>query len=440
MCPRFDCGPEFMKNDSVQIRFDSPEELAREFKMNIVNGGIFVATEGSFEVREWIDVGIVLGYLEETTPALTLRGEIVHIIPVEMTTSGAVPGVAVHFEASAADLRDAFEPLLGEMQELTRDHDDEADKRRGSKRAAVRVPVRIMPTMSPPFESTSRDLSATGILLTLKESPLPVGEIVRTCLWHPSGDPSVEIDGKVVREVHNKSGHIAAVAVAFDRNQAAEPRVREVIDALRQAGHRGRLGGINGAIADLGLANMLQMFSGTAAQGTLIVERDGEQGWMAFTNGNFLGAELGALTGHDALVAMLDWGDGRFQFEAVADPKLIENAEPCPLPGAVLRAVCTLDEMDRLDDVGEDDGEDAQESKGKSMIELLATTTFTVDLEQQGITSGSLDKTQEAVLELAKSGMAMGRLASIIPESASDIRLAVDKLIEMGVLIACSDD
>ena len=105
-----------------------------------------------------------------------------------------------------------------------------------------------MPTMSPPFEATSRDLSGTGVLLSMKETPLPLGEIVRTCLWHPSGDPSVEVDGQVVREVRNKNGQIAAVAIAFDRTQAADPRVVEVIDALRQAGHRSRLGGISVSI------------------------------------------------------------------------------------------------------------------------------------------------------------------------------------------------
>lgn len=376
--------------------------------------------------------------------ALSLRGEVVHCIPPEMAASGATPGVAVQFDDDASELRDSFEPLLAISVASAPEPDSdltmvldpaessfasESEKsgreRRGAERKAVRVPVRIMPDMSPPFEATSRDLSATGILLTVKTVALPIGEVVRTCLWHPDGDLSVEIDGKVVREVKNKSGRIAAVAIAFDRNQVADPRAREVIDALRQAGHRSRLGGISGSIVDLGLANMLQMFGSSAPQGTLILERDGEQGWIAFADGQLLGAELGALSGHDALVGMLDWGDGRFQFEATADERLVANAKARSLDAAVFEAVCALDE--RGHSGNDDDGEDA--------FCIGESTTFLVDLEHEAMSRSSLEKTEEAVLELAKSGMSTEKLKSIIPEPAEIIQEALENLVEIGVLI-----
>lgn len=418
-----------MKKHSLQIRFESPDSLREEFEKNISNRGIFIATEEEFEDRQSVDVEIVLTYVDAPAIPLSLRGEVVHCIPVEMAASGAVPGIAVQFDHSANQLREAFEPLLGRSSAPVAEKDESGPKRRGSKRGAVRVPVRIMPTMSPPFEATSRDLSATGILLTVKEVTLPVGEIVRTCLWHPSGDPSIEIDGKVVRQVQNRSGRVAAVAIAFDRNQSAEPRVCEVIEALRQAGHRSRLGGISGSIVDLGLANMLQMFGGSAPQGTLVVDRDGEQGWVAFANGQLLGAELGALSGHDALVSMLDWGEGHFQFEASVDQDLIENASSTSLEGAVLEAMCALDEQA----CESDDDQDDEESEAVVVID--EATTFEVDVEQEESSRSSLGKIEEAVLELARAGMPIEKLKSIIPESAGEIQAALEGLIELGVLL-----
>jgi Tfp pilus assembly protein PilZ len=416
---------------SLQIRFESPSALRKEFEKNIANRGIFVATEEVFEVRQTIDVEIVLSYVNDSEVAISLLGEIVHCIPVEMATSGVVPGVAVQFDDSALELQEAFESLLGKSDELVvaKDKDEDGPQRRGSKRDAVRVPVRIMPTMSPPFEATSRDLSATGILLTMKESALPVGEVIRTCLWHPSGEPSIEIDGQVVREVRNRNGRIAAVAVAFDRNQSADPRIAEVIEALRQAGHRSRLGGISGSIVDLGLANMLQMFGNTAPQGTLVVEHDGEQGWIAFAEGQFLGAELGVVCGHDALVAMLDWGDGNFQFEASADEKLIAGAKPCSLDGAVLKAMCAIDELAHAND------DDEEGEAIAPPVSIGGTTTFGVDVVQAMISRSSLDKTGEAVFELAQSGLAMDKLKSIIPEPAAKVQATVEELVELGVLL-----
>ena len=231
-----------MTEDTLTVRFASPEALREEFEKNIANRGVFVETDAELEVRRPVLVEIVLDYLpgakpgSEPAPALTLEGEVVHVVPAEMTVSGAKSGVAVQFEANAKVLREAFEPLLGQeaAESVAPEVDRQAPGRRSAKRGAVRVRVRVMPRSRPPFQATSRDLSATGILLSMEGEVLPVGEIVRICLWHPSGVPSLEIDGKVVRQVSNKQGRIAAVAVAFDRNQVADPTIHGVLEALRE--------------------------------------------------------------------------------------------------------------------------------------------------------------------------------------------------------------
>jgi hypothetical protein len=226
-----------------------------------------------------------------------------------------------------------------------------------------------------------------------------------------------------------------------------------VLEALRQAGHRSQLGGISGSLADLGLANLLQMFGSSAPQGTLVVECDGEQGWIAFANGQLLRAELGALEGQDALVAMLDWGDGRFQFEASADPKLADVATGVPLAGALLEAVCALDERDKAEvtqvapssesEVGSVDPEQtlvfpSDEPSGagseSAIVEIGPETCFEVDAEQEELSVGTLDKTEEAVIDLARSGHTRARIAEIIPESEAEIQTAVEALVELGVL------
>lgn len=445
--------------DTLQVRFESIEALRREFEKNIANRGLFVATDGVFAVRDPVTVEIVLEYVDASNPALALEGEIVHCVPAELAASGATPGVAVQLDATAAALRERFAALLGQQPFAAVDADREGERRRASKRGPVRIPVRVMPTMSQPFETTSRDLSGTGILLTMKQDALPLGEIVRVCLWHPSGEPSIEIDGKVVRQIQNKKGRVAAAAIAFDRRQAAEPRTREVVEALREAGHRSQLGGISGSLSDLGLANMLQMFGSSAPQGTLVVEHEGEQGWVAFADGDLLGAELGLLSGQDALVAMLAWGDGHFQFEASVDAGMIESARRRPLPGAVLAAVCALDEANRdendrwqdapRDDPQGDPQDDPQETQrafadgratarrdpGALQASPGLSATFEVDREKAAGASGSLDKTEEAVLELLKAGMSIERIYAVIPEPEGQIQSAFEGLLELGVVV-----
>ena len=432
---------EPLGSDTLQVRFESPDDLRREFAKNIANRGVFVATEEPFKVRHSIIVEVILDYVDSHIPALALDGEIVHVLPPEMVSSGATPGVAVQFDASASDLRERFEPLLGEASVAGTEADVEALGRRSAKRGAVRVPIRVTPQSGPSFEATSRDLSATGILLSMKKAGLAIGDLVRIRLWQPRGTPRVDLDGKVVRQVPNKRGQIAAVVIAFDRAQAAAPVARDLIEGLREAGHRSRLGGVSGAIADLGLPNMLQVFGSSAPAGTLVVDRDGEQGWVAFAEGNLLAAELGVLSGREALKAMLTWEEGTFQFEASVEGAVRDasSGEAWPIAGALLEAVAGIDEANRdyeaentIADFG--DSRDFRLGTDRRALVIEASTTFEVDIEQEELSRDALDKADDAILDLAKAGMTVERLESIIPESPETIRAAIEGLVELGVL------
>jgi hypothetical protein len=422
----------------LQVRFTSPEALRSEFEKNIANRGIFVACERPLEVRQPVVVQLLLDYADRDAPALCLDGEVVHVVPPELAASGATPGIAVQLDANAADLKARFSDFLGaaKREDAAARGSQPSDRRRAG-RDAVRVPVRVMPATRPPFEATSRDLSATGILLSMREGALPIGEPVRVHLWHPQGEPTIELDGEVVRQIPNRQGRVVAVAVAFDRRQAAAPRAVEVIDALRQAGHRSRLGGISGTLADLGLANLLQMFGSSAPQGTLVVERAGEQGWVAFAHGQLLAAELGPLEGKDALVTMLAWGEGRFEFEASADRRLLEGAERQSLTAVVLDAVCALDESRRARSLEGDARAGSVVALGGHAGKVLAIgpeAVFRVDAEQEAVARSSLDKTSEAVLDLSRAGMNLARMLEVIPEPPEVVRAALDELVELGVL------
>ena len=417
-----------LRNRTLQMRFETSAALRAEFEKNIANRGIFVATEAEFEVRQTVEVEVVLGYAGAASAPVVLRGEVVHRVSPAMARNGGRPGVAVQFEDSVAELRARFAPLLGAEPLPDPDLDRAGELRRSARREPVRVPVRVEPAKRKAFSTTSRDLSATGVLLSIREEGLAVGEVVRIGLRHPAGDASVEIDGRVVREVKDKRGKPAAVAVAFDRNQAAKPGARELIEALRQASHHGRLGGISGSIVDLGLPNMLQMFGSSAQQGTLVVEREGEQGWIAFADNQFVAAELGSLTGKRAVEELLGWTEGRFEFESRVDGTLLARAARESLAAVVLEAVCARDERGRP-------GTGANRPAASAAAPVISpNATFQVDIEQEEIARPSLDKTEQAVLDLARAGMNLARIEAVIPESAERVRTAMASLIEMGIL------
>ncbi|MBK7947936.1 MAG: PilZ domain-containing protein [Deltaproteobacteria bacterium] len=430
-----------MRHQILKMRFDSQAALRAEFEKNISNRGIFVATDAELEVRQIVEVEIALAYAAPGAASVVLRGEVVHRVSPEMVRGGGRAGVAIQFEETVAELKARFEPLLGDEPLPDPDVDQAGERRRSARREPVRVPIRVRVGKREPFDATSRDLSATGVLLSVREDRIAVGEIVRIGLRHPVDGTAVEIGGRVVREVKNKGGNVAAVAVAFDRKQAAEPRAGQVIEALRQASHQGRLGGISGSIVDIGLANLLQMLGSSAPQGTLVVEHAGEQGFIAFADNQFVAAELASLRGRAAIEEMLGWSDGRFEFEARVDASLLARKERAPLAAVVLEAVCARDERGRPGPVA---GDRAAAPTPKAIpadatFDADATfevdASFEVDVEQEEIARGSLEKTEEAVLDLARAGMSLARIESIIPEPPARVRAAIASLVEMGVLI-----
>ncbi len=80
---------------------------------------------------------------------------------------------------------------------------------------------------------------------------------------------------------------------------------------------------------------------------------------------------------------------------------------------------------------------DADDQDDSEAIPTLvhAETIFNIDLEQEQRSRSSLDKTAEAVLELARSGMPMEKLKAIIPEPAAKVQATLEELVELGVLV-----
>ena len=130
---------------------------------------------------------------------------------------------------------------------------------------------------------------------------------------------------------------------------------------------------------------------------------------------------------------MLDWGEGHFQFEASVDQDMIENASSTSLEGAVLEAMCALDEQGSESDDDQDD--DHGDEEDEPVVVIGEATTFGVDAQQEESSRSSFGKIDEAVLELARAGMPIEKLKSIIPEPAGEIQAALEGLIELGVLL-----
>jgi Tfp pilus assembly protein PilZ len=393
---------------TLELVFDDAQAFQREYAANLANGGAFIPTDRRFELRDPVQVQIVLRFCKKR---IAIPGEVVHAIPPEMASLGGPAGVAVQFEGSAHAVRALLEPLRSAAG--APEHKPVDAGRRRAPRTPARVPARIKAKGSEgPVAGHTTNLSQTGVLVSVPGKGAPVGERVRVALTHPGSGESMEVEGVVVREVESDGG-VSAVAIEFAPAAGDREDVLRFVERIQSTEHTRRLGGISGEIQELGVGNLIQMFASAGAVGTLALHSGAREGVVGFEKGLLRFARLGPASGIKALVRLLGWSDGRFEFHATLDP-VESNDPPLPLEAALLDAARLLDEAAR---------------PGRTRLDPSARPRL-VD----AAAADASNKTEAAVLDLVQAGFTVERILAVIPEPDLDVEHALEALLERGAI------
>jgi len=391
----------------LRVEFATSEAFQHEYQSNLVNGGVFIETEEPVGLREQLNVVLVLPFCRKK---ITLTGEVVHLVTPEMARLGATPGVAVQFEGTAQEIRKRLGPLV--QATGTPQHRPPDSGRRRSPRTEARVAARI-DGLGEEVRGHTRNLSQSGVLVSVPGRGASVGERVRLTLEHPTTHEQMEVEGVVARAIEGEGG-VTALGIHFEPPDEARPAVEEFVDGIQSSEHTRRLGGIVGSIEELGVQDVLQMFGNTAQSGTLTLREGEQEAIVGFDAGMVRYVQLGTASGMKALVRLLGWDGGSFEFHARLEAMSQQEA-PLPLDAALLEAAQLLDEFSRVDrarlghDVTPTPGEDADAAQDLSKIE-------------------------SAVLDLVRAGFPIGRMIDVIPEPDPEIYQALESLVDRGVV------
>ncbi len=378
------------------LRFDDPVAFATEYERNMSTGGAFVPTDTVLDLRETIELELVLQFRNES---FVEPAEVVYCGP----GADGRHGVAVQFLSEASFLREKLAPIAAE-------HADDDDRRRRRRREA-RIPA-TLETSSFKVQAHTRDLSESGVLLSADGTELPVGKNVTLSMRDPSSGEELRLEGKVARRVEAE-GTVAAVGIHFEKDDDEEHAVSEFVERVGRMAAKRAGTGLAGNIQELGLPNLIQMLGASCQKGTLAIQRGPEEGLLAFETGQLRYTRLGCLSGTKALVRMLAWESGRFRFYSEVDD-LEDEEGPLSLDGALLDAVREFDEW-------------------RSQPALPPGAVPVVDRVVADAQT-DLSKTEDAVLELALVGMTVRRIHDIIPDGDTDVRKALHALLERGVI------
>lgn len=424
---------------SLHLVFADAGAFLREYRQNLVKGGAFVASDESFEAREIVSVRVELSFADAK---LDLSAEVVHSGP---------GGVAVEFLEPTPELRARFVPFVEQAETeasspdraksssgeiLLSDSDLEAISldeegaetappsadpdpnertfRDRADRAPTRVPVLVKGPTGKSLRGRTRDLSKSGVLLSIEGEELPVGREVELELVHPTTRESLAVTGRVMRHLTGE-GVVPAVAVKIHAGVQRDA-VERFVEDVRRLDEEQQRSGIRGPLEELGAVGLLQMFAALARRGTLTVTSGVEEGIVSFADGQLIRAHVGSVLGMKALARIFGWRDGFFEFRASVDEEP-SSGDPSPMEASILEALRLLDEANR-----------------QAGPDLAPAARFSVDRTELEATKGSLDTTQQAVLELAAAGFTVRRILDVIPESDVSIRTAIAHLLERGLL------
>jgi hypothetical protein len=317
--------------------------------------------------------------------------------------------VAVQFDGAASTVRGLLEPLrLAAGVDEQRRHDTGA---RRSPRTVARVAAEIEGNEGP-VAGITRNLSQNGVLVSVSGDGLPIGEKVCLALRHPHSGERMDIDGVIVRR-DESDGAVSAVAIEFAPREGESGALSDFVASIQATEHTRRLGGIVGDIAELGIQNVMQMFSTTGRDGTLTLRRDELEGVLGFERGMLRFCRVGSVAGMKALVRLLGWETGSFEFHSSLDPVQAVGA-PLPFEAALIEALTLLDE-------GANSAAPAFEPDAEPRMLVEAPET-------------ELSKTEAAVIDLVRAGFSVRRMVAVIPEPDPEIHRALASLHDQGVI------
>jgi hypothetical protein len=467
-------GGAASKARRLHLAFEDPKAFVAEYAQNLARGGAMIASNDAFELREIVNVLVEVPF---ASAKLALRAEVVHAGggSVAVQFLDPTPELRARLEPlrEKAEQLAAAEPAKPAKpkappakpaakapkakakpapkppptpEEFTLDPEEEIDldgigleevdgaalqgfestsqapetdpNERTYRERANRAPARVAAAVRAPtgkqLKARTRDVSTSGMLLTVDADELPLGREVQVSMVHPTTGEQLTLPAKVVRHLE-KDGVVGAVAVEI-ASQALNDQVERFVAEVQEVDAKQRSSGIRGPLDELGGASLLQMFSALSKRGTLTVSQGVEEGVVVFEDGVLRIAQVGAVAGVKALARILSWRDGFFEFRTHVDP--IDTSEASmPMEGAILEAVRMLDEDRR-----------------SSGAVLDPTSRLEVQRAKLAETGPPLGKTEQAVLELATAGFTVRRILDVIPENDAMIRSAILALVERGLV------
>ena len=394
------------------LRYETREDLSAGFERELLHGAAFVSTPEPPEAGADVRLAIELPFREER---IVFAARVVAPRPAPLAE--VAPGVSLQLEIAPDELRRQLERAA----DVTLPEPDPTPpgKTPRAPRFQAVAPVRIV-VDGEPLHGRTANLSYNGMLALVQGAELANGTRLALRIERAADEEALELDGIVANQTPCDGG-VQALGVHFVYDLDRFNEVSHFVDTLRGLHHAHELAALSGSLDEVPLETVLQTVAGGSTEGTLVLQRRGEEGRIAYREGVILHATTGLETGERALARLFCWGDARFELRPEA---IVPDGEsqPMPIDSALLVAAVERDELARLD-----------------MDGLDPDTVFEVDEALHAALAESLDPVSAELVANAAIGFPLVTLLDMAEASDTQVYKAISELVDAGVLRQTSD-
>jgi hypothetical protein len=133
---------------------------------------------------------------------------------------------------------------------------------------------------------------------------------------------------------------------------------------------------LKGNLRDLGVVEVIQLLHTVHQTGRLVLTSDHQQAWLHYRKGQLVDARTGNRTGTEALVEIVDWSSGEFEFEPGVAPQ--EETIQMELLHVIMRALKIRDER-----------KEAERLKAETELQLRASQSASLSEELAAFVAGT---------------------------------------------------
>lgn len=178
----------------LKVRFKNAPAFISEYTHNISKGGLFIKTTKPCNLREMVEVVLLL---PEGGVEVSCLGEVIHVVSEKEATEENPAGMGLQLNELAEPDRQKIERYI--EAELKKNQDLTLEGRRKHPRYQTRIRVRFG-SKEALLEEFIHNISHGGIFIQT-DNPKPLHERLMVILTHPDTQEEMILHGEVVRIV-----------------------------------------------------------------------------------------------------------------------------------------------------------------------------------------------------------------------------------------------